>query len=131
LAIADRTFKGYRPFELSVNYNIQVFRTLRLWPKVDVYNLLGSDKLIAWNTTVGPDPKRPKHNLGLPRRFARASMFGTATGHTINLTGLNRQRVSDGTRRRAARLANAAGRIRIAFLIRAHGACHLVPGPRS
>jgi hypothetical protein len=84
----SQTFKGYGLFDLSVNYNIPVFRTLRPWLKVDVYNLLDNNKLIAWNTTVRPDPNGPKDNLGLPTGFVRASTFGTATGNTINLTGL-------------------------------------------
>jgi outer membrane receptor protein involved in Fe transport len=84
----SQTFKGYGLFDLSVNYNIPVFRTLRPWLKVDVYNLLDNNKLIAWNTTVRPDPNSPKDNLGLPTGFIRASTFGTATGNTINLTGL-------------------------------------------
>jgi hypothetical protein len=63
-----------------VNYNIPVFRTLRSWLKLDAYNLLDNNKLIAWNTTVRPDPNSPKDNLGLPTGFVRASTFGTATG---------------------------------------------------
>jgi hypothetical protein len=42
--------------------------------------LLDNNKLIARNTTVRPDPNRPKDNLGLTTGFLRASTFGTATG---------------------------------------------------
>jgi len=72
-------FKGYAVVDMSVNYNIPVFRTLRPWLKFDIYNLLNNDKLIQWNTTVSPDPNSPADSLGLPTGYLPGRSFGTGT----------------------------------------------------
>src|SRR5262245_16085179 len=38
--------------DFSLNYNIAVFASARLWPKLDVFNVLDNRKLVVWNTTV-------------------------------------------------------------------------------
>jgi hypothetical protein len=79
---ADRgtgLFNGYALLDASVNYNIPVFRSLRPWLKLDVYNLLNNQKLISFNTTVQPDPNSPLDSLGLPTGFIQGSKFGQAT----------------------------------------------------
>ncbi|MQA29313.1 MAG: TonB-dependent receptor plug domain-containing protein [Luteitalea sp.] len=72
-------FKGYGLLDLSVNYNIPVFRTLRPWLKFDVYNLLNNDKLIAWNTTVFPDPGSSADSLGLATGYRQGPSFGAGS----------------------------------------------------
>src|SRR5205085_3588468 len=52
-------FKGYGVLDFDVSYNIPVFRTVKPWLKFDVFNLFDNQKLIAWNTTVHPDPNSP------------------------------------------------------------------------
>jgi hypothetical protein len=84
-------FPGYGLFDLSVNYNVPVFRSLRPWIKADVYNLFDNKKLIAWNTTISPDASSPLVN-GLPTGYTRSANFGKATGNTVtnlNYTGIN------------------------------------------
>ncbi len=81
-------FAGYGLFDASMNYDVPVFRSFRPWVKLDVYNVLNNQKLVAWDVTVGPDTNGPKDALGLPLNYVRSPTFGTATGNTINLTGL-------------------------------------------
>jgi len=75
----SETFPGYGLFDLSVNYNVPVFRTLRPWVKFDVYNLLNNLTVIRYNTTVNPDPNSPLDAMGLPTGYIKGSQFGQAT----------------------------------------------------
>ena len=45
-------FEGYGVVDLAASYNLAVWRTLRPWFKVEVYNLLNNTKRIAWDRTV-------------------------------------------------------------------------------
>jgi hypothetical protein len=82
-------FLGSGVFDTSINYNIPVFRTLRPFVKLSVFNLFNDQKLIAWNVTVKPDPNSPVDSLGLHTGYLpqNPATFGTATGNTINLVG--------------------------------------------
>ena len=83
----SQSFDGYGLFDMSFNYNIPVFRSLRPWLKFDIYNLFDNDKLIAWNTTITRNNAGPLDNLGLATTFNQGSTFGTGTGNTV--TNLN------------------------------------------
>jgi hypothetical protein len=78
----SETFAAHGVFDLSLNYNIPVFRTLRPWVKFDVYNVLNNQKLIGWNTTVTPDPDSPVDALGLPTGYIKGSRFRKAEANT-------------------------------------------------
>jgi hypothetical protein len=80
-------FAGYGVLDMSFNYDVPVFRTLRPWVKFDVYNVFNNQKLIAWNTTIVQDPASPKDNLGYATGYIKSPAFGTATGNTV--TNLN------------------------------------------
>jgi hypothetical protein len=75
-------FKGFGLVDVSFNYQIPVFRTLRPWVKLDIFNALNNQKLIQWNTTVTPDPASPTDALGLRTGFRQGSLFGKATATT-------------------------------------------------
>lgn len=82
---ADRgseEFKGYGVFDMAVNYDVPVFKTVRPWIKLEVYNLFNNQKLINWNTTVTPDAASPLDNLGLRTGFVRGANFGNAQANT-------------------------------------------------
>jgi hypothetical protein len=83
----SQSFDGYGLFDMSFNYNIPVFRSLRPWVKFDIYNLFDNDTLIAWNTTISRNNAGPLDNLGLATTFNQGSTFGTGTGNTV--TNLN------------------------------------------
>ena len=76
-------FNGYNLLDMSVNYDIPVFRSVRPWLKFDVFNVLNNDKLVAWNTTVFPDPRSAADSLGLPTGYRTGTTFGQGTrnGH--------------------------------------------------
>jgi hypothetical protein len=75
---------------MSVNYDIPVFKTVKPWIKLDVYNLFNNEKLIAWNTTVSQNPAGGVNALGLATNYTQGSTFGTATGNTVtNLNNAN------------------------------------------
>ena len=80
----DQTFAGYGVFDMSLNYDIPVVRTLKPWLKFDVYNLLNNEKQIAWSTTVSPNKTTPVDSLGLPTGYTPSATFGTATGNTVS-----------------------------------------------
>jgi hypothetical protein len=89
-ARGDQNFAGYGVFDMSINYDVPVFRTLKRWVKFDVYNLFNNEKLIGWNTTVSPNKATTVDNLGLPTGYTPSSTFGTATGNTVtNLNNAN------------------------------------------
>ena len=82
---ADRgseSFAGYGLVDASINYNVPVFRSLRPWIKLDIYNLFDNQKLIAWNTTITQN-RATVDNLGLGTTFNKGSSFGKATGNTV------------------------------------------------
>jgi hypothetical protein len=72
-------FAGYGVLDFDLGYNIPVFRSVRPWVKLDIYNLLNNQKLITWNTTVNPDPNSPVDSLGLATGYLPGSSFGKAT----------------------------------------------------
>ncbi len=75
-------FKSSNLVDLSLNYSIPVFKTLRPWLKFEAFNLFNNQTLGAsasgFRTTVRPDPNSPLDSLGLPTGFTKASTFGTA-----------------------------------------------------
>jgi hypothetical protein len=83
------TFAGYGAFDMSVNYNVPVFRTLRPWLKADLFNVFNNQKLIAWNTTVSQNKAAGVDALGLATSFTPGKSFGTATGNTVSNLSLS------------------------------------------
>ena len=83
----SETFEGYGLLDVSVHYNVPVFRTLRPWVKFDVYNVANNQKVIAWNTTVSQNASSPADNLGLRTGYTKSSQFGKVSGNTV--TNLN------------------------------------------
>ena len=72
-------FPGAALFDTSINYEVPIYRTARPWLKFDVYNLFNNLKVIAYNTTVTPDPNSPLDAMGLPTGFIKGPSFGQAT----------------------------------------------------
>jgi hypothetical protein len=82
---ADRgteQFKGYGLLDAGIGYNIPIMATVRPWVKLDIYNLLNNQKLIAWNTTIRPDPASPVDALGLRTGYIKGPLFGTGTSQS-------------------------------------------------
>jgi hypothetical protein len=71
-------FEGYGVVDFAATYQIPIWRTVRPWLKVEFFNVLNNQKLIAWNTTVTPDPASPLDANGLRTGYIQANNFGTA-----------------------------------------------------
>jgi hypothetical protein len=76
-------FPGYGLFDVSLNYDIPVFRSLRPWVKFDLYNAFDNQKLIAWDTTVAQNMAGALDEFGLATTFTEGANFGKATGNTV------------------------------------------------
>ena len=76
-------FKGYGLLDLSVQYQIPIWRTAAPYFKFELYNVFKSDAQIAWNTTVDPVYDGPVDELGLPTTYEKGPRFGDGTsgGH--------------------------------------------------
>lgn len=75
-------FDAAHLWDLGIQYDVPVFRTLSPYVKFDAFNLFNNDKLIAWNTTVSPNNNGPRDALGLPTEFVRGAQFGRHTSNT-------------------------------------------------
>ena len=69
-------FEGYGIVDFAATYQIPIWKTVRPWLKVEMFNALNNDKLIAWTTTVTPDPSSQVDANGLPTGYIKASNFG-------------------------------------------------------
>jgi hypothetical protein len=76
-------FKGYGVMDLATSYNLAVWRSLKPWFKVEVYNLFDNTKQIAWDRTVSPDPASPLDANGLRTGYIQGPRFGQATAGTM------------------------------------------------
>jgi outer membrane receptor protein involved in Fe transport len=72
----SESFEGYGVIDFAATYQIPIWRALRPWMKVELFNVLNNDKLIKWTTTVNPDPNSPVDADGLPTGYVRVAAFG-------------------------------------------------------
>src|SRR5262249_53597511 len=79
----SQEFASYGIVNGSVNYNVPVFRNLRPWVKLDLFNIFNNEKLIAWNTSITQNRAAGVDNPGLATNFNKGAAFGTATGNTV------------------------------------------------
>jgi hypothetical protein len=77
-----QTFPGFALLDFAATYQVPVFRTASPWVKVEILNVTNNQKLIAFDTTVTPDPNSPLDADGLPTGFIRGPQFGQATSNT-------------------------------------------------
>ncbi len=85
LFFADRgseLFDAAHLWDLGLNYSIPVFKSLRPYVKLDMFNVFNNDKLIQWNTVVTADQSSARDGLGLPTGYNRGANFGTGTANT-------------------------------------------------
>jgi hypothetical protein len=78
----SESFKGFALFDLAVNYGIPVWKELRPWLQVQIYNVFNNQKLIQWDTTVTPDPNSALDANGQPTGYIKGANFGKATETT-------------------------------------------------
>lgn len=80
-ARGSERFKGYTVVDLAVGYDLPALGRARAYAKLDVFNALGNDTQIGWNTTVRQDPASAKDALGLATGYVKAASFGSATSN--------------------------------------------------
>ena len=59
-----------------------MWKTLRPWFKVEVYNLLDNQKLIAWDKTIAANNASDLDPNGIRTGFIQGPRFGQATSGT-------------------------------------------------
>jgi outer membrane receptor protein involved in Fe transport len=72
-------FKGYGVMDLAATYNLAVWRSLRPWFKVEVFNMLNNQKMIAWDRTVTADATSALDANGYRTGFVNGPRYGQAT----------------------------------------------------
>jgi len=72
------SFKGYGLFDVSLNYSIPVWKSVRPYVKFDALNVFNNQNLIGFDTTIDPNYDGPVDALGLPLEFVRGPNFGKA-----------------------------------------------------
>jgi hypothetical protein len=72
-------FKGYGVVDLAATYSLTVWRTLRPWFKVELYNVFNNQKMIAWDRTVTANNASMLDANGIPTDYIRGARFGQAT----------------------------------------------------
>jgi hypothetical protein len=77
----SQQFAGYGVTDLALVYSLPLFKSARPWVKLEIYNALNNQKLIAWDTTVVPDGASAVDALGLRTGFRAAQSFGKATSN--------------------------------------------------
>jgi carboxypeptidase family protein len=72
-------FKGYGVMDLAATYNLAVWRSLRPWFKVEVFNMLNNQKMIAWDRTVTANAASPFDANGYRTDFNEGPRYEQAT----------------------------------------------------
>jgi hypothetical protein len=72
-------FKGYGVMDLAATYNLAVWRSLRPWFKVEVFNMLNNQKMIAWDKTVTANAASPLDANGYRTAFNKGPRYEQAT----------------------------------------------------
>ena len=78
-ARGTESFKGYGLLDVSVQYQLPIWRTARPYFKFELYNLFNNDTLIGWDNTVEPNYDGPVDDLGLPLTYEEGPRFGEGT----------------------------------------------------
>ena len=72
-------YKGYGLFDLSVQYQVPVWRTAEPYFKFEMLNVFNNNALVGWNNTIIPVYDGPVDALGLPTTYERGPRFGEGT----------------------------------------------------
>jgi hypothetical protein len=97
-------FKGFQVLDVAATYNIPVFRTLRPYVNLGIWNALNNQKQIRWATTVSQNSASALDALGLRTGYNKSATHGLANNNnqfpvpSIGGTGGRTWRVSVGFR---------------------------------
>jgi hypothetical protein len=74
-------FASTNLFDFGLQYQVPVFRSLRPWVKLDVFNIFNNDTLYTWNTTILANQNGPVDAMGLPTQYTEGPLFGQGTSN--------------------------------------------------
>jgi hypothetical protein len=72
-------FEGYGVMDFAATYNIAVWKSLRPWFKVEVFNALNNQKTIMWDRTVSADAASALDASGYREGVVNGPRYGQAT----------------------------------------------------
>jgi hypothetical protein len=74
-------YKGFQVADLAATYNIPVFRNLRPYFNVTIFNAFNNQTLIRWANTVSQDPTTSLDANGLRTGFRKSATYGLANNN--------------------------------------------------
>jgi carboxypeptidase family protein/TonB-dependent receptor-like protein len=77
-------FEAQSLVDLSLNYDIPVYKSVRPYVKAELRNAFNGQPKIGFDTTVTPNNNGPRDALGIPTEFVRGPNFGTEQVLTHN-----------------------------------------------
>ena len=78
----SQSFKSYALVDMAVTYGVPVWKSARPWIKLEAFNVLNNQKLIAWNTAIAQDTASARDENGLVTGYIKSPTFGTGTSVT-------------------------------------------------
>ena len=74
-------FNDSQLVDLALTYSVPVFRDLRPWVKVELFNMFNNQNLVGHNVQVTPRPGGPVDANGLPLEYVQGASFGRPTSN--------------------------------------------------
>jgi hypothetical protein len=71
-------FEDSHLVDLALTYQIPVWRSVRPWIELEVFNLFNNQELATWDVTVAADPNGRVDEFGLPLDYIEGPNFGEA-----------------------------------------------------
>jgi hypothetical protein len=77
----SQSFESFALVDMAVTYGVPVWRSAQPWIKLEWFNVLNNQKLIAWDTTILPDAASARDEFGLPTGYLQGPRFGQGTSN--------------------------------------------------
>jgi hypothetical protein len=78
----SESFDSFALVDVALTYGIPVWRSAQPWLKVEAFNVLNNQKLIAWDTTITADAASARDANGLPTGYVKGPRFGQGTANS-------------------------------------------------
>lgn len=75
-------YQGSHLVDLAMTYSVPVWREMRPWVKVELFNVFNNQNLVLFNTQVTRNTAGAVDANGLPTEYIRGARFGQATSVT-------------------------------------------------
>jgi len=74
-------FKGATTFDVTLLYDVPLWKRLDAFVKGDVINILNNDTLTSWNTAISANTGGPFDSNGFPTTYTKSGSFGKAVNN--------------------------------------------------